>query len=144
MRLQRWGLATHYVVRRHFSVDYVDAERETAPLPVRLFGWFLIVGGLVYAAGIIATGGAFSPVHTAVSAVSKAGAALAGYGFVTLKRWGVFLYFIVYAANTTFFFVNPPSPAVYEAYTQPSGLVMMFLVPAAVAALVGRYWARFS
>lgn len=117
---------------------------ERAPLPLRVLGWLLILGGVASAIGILASGGAFSPARSGFHALSRISAAVAGWGFLGLRRWAIYLYFGGFLVNSTLFFGFPPSEEAYALYTRPAALALMGLVPGLVAALVARYRNRFS
>jgi hypothetical protein len=131
---------------RYTAAPIVTDDQPSAevPLPIMLFGWFLIAGGVAFALSIAVTGGAFSPSRSAFNAASKLVGAVSGYGFLRLKRWGPILYLAGFAANTTFFYLVPPSQEALARYSTPTSLVMLFVIPSGVAVLTAKYWRRFS
>lgn len=121
-----------------------DGSANSLPIGIKVFGWFLIVSGVTFALAILLTGGSFSAVRSGFNAISKCISAVAGYGFLKLKRWAVYLYFGSFVFNTAFLYAIPPSAEVLEEYMRPTSLVLLFFVPVAVGTLVARHWRRFS
>jgi hypothetical protein len=114
-------------------------RRKTTPVPIRLFGWFLILVGVAWAVHVLFFGGAFGFPRALWNGAMKLLAAISGWGFLQMRWWGPILYFAGFAAGTAVFFVAPPSAESLAVYMRPSSLAMLFVIPALVGGLVWYY-----
>ncbi len=117
---------------------------QRPPVPIRILGWFLIVGGVAFVAKILIFGGQFSAIRNLWTIITKGSAVVGGYGFLKMKRWAVYLYFSFYAINTALMYTIPPSQEVFEKYTEPFVIAMAVIIPGGIAILVAKYWRRFT
>jgi len=111
-------------------------------LALRILGWLLIIGGLVFVAKLAILGSDFGLGRGIWNGTLKALAVVAGIGFLMLRRWAVYIYFSALAVGTLVFFIIPPSEEALALYLQPVSLVTLFIVPVGVAIIVWRYWKR--
>ncbi len=121
-----------------------STNKIPVPLALKVLGWLLLIGGLLIFAKILFLGGDFSSGRSVWNLISKGATALAGLGILRMKRWAIYLYFSCYFINATLIFLWPPSPEIFELYTQPASLTIMVAIPLIIAVIVGIYWRKLT
>lgn len=117
---------------------------EKSPLVIKVLGWLLIAGGVLFIIKIVFWGSDFNLMRGIWNGFIKFLSVMAGVGFLRLKKWGIYTYFGGFIIGTLVFYILPPSEEVFELYTRPLSIVFLILVPIVVGSIVWKHRHRFN
>ena len=113
------------------------------PKSITVLCYVVFFAGLITIVSIIWNWGSFSDTRHSYNLAIKAIGLVSIYGVYIMRRWGVYLYFGLFALNTVIFFLLPPSQQALATYTTPQSLAILVIVPAIVAIVLFRQWGKF-